>query len=168
MLAIAKVQEELDSMLELQDSDELTPEQKAQLTVYVQQLLQQKAEKADGLAQYFRLAAAEAEAYEEEGKRLIDKGKAVKKRIDYMKQAASSFMQAFGIKKIKGNAYTISLRKSEGVDVFDMDALQKDAGQFVKTKIEYAPDKIAIKEAIKSGESVPGARLVERECLQVR
>lgn len=52
----------------------------------------------------------------------------------------------------------LAVRKSESVEVDDPEALPP---AFVRTKTE--PDKAAIKAALKAGDKVPGARLVENE-----
>ena len=59
----------------------------------------------------------------------------------------------------------ISYRKSTSVDVFDMDKLPKE---YIKTKIETSPDKIAIKNAINDGQNIDGAKLVTNYGIQLK
>jgi len=70
-----------------------------------------------------------------------------------------------GIEKIESPLFKISLRRSEAVEVDVVEALPT-AFQNVKNVI--TPDKIAIKEAIKKGENVFGARLVENFNLSIK
>lgn len=59
----------------------------------------------------------------------------------------------------------ISYRKSDSVEVFDFDNLPE---KYIKTKIEKNPDKVAIKDAIKNGEEINGAKLVTNYNIQIK
>ena len=85
--------------------------------------------------------------------------------IDRMKQALDGFMVASGKKKEKTPFFTVSYRKSQSVDVVDATAIPTE---YIKVKTETAPDKVAIKEALKSGKEVAGCQLKETESLQIR
>lgn len=167
MPTFANIQEEISNMLAVAD-DDLDDSQKQLMDAYLDDLAIQEAGKIDSFGRLIKLEQARNEACEAEGRRLIAKAKAGEKRLDYLKSRYAETMQRHGIKSIKGNAYSLSLRKSERVEVDDLNLLQKEAGQFVKTKVEIQPDKKAIGLALKVGQSVPGCRLVERETLQVR
>lgn len=72
-------------------------------------------------------------------------------------------MEEFGIELIEGRTLKISFRKSESVEVDNVDELDE---KFKKVKVEA--DKTAIKQAIKNGEEIKGARLVKNNNLQIR
>jgi hypothetical protein len=74
-------------------------------------------------------------------------------------------MQMFDVTELKTPLLKINFRKSESIEVTDIDLLDAD---FVKTTITKAADKIAIKEAIKSGENVQGAILQTNLNLQIK
>lgn len=59
----------------------------------------------------------------------------------------------------------ISYRKSDSVDVTNFEELPEE---FIKTKIEKTPDKVAIKNAIKDGNTVNGAKLVTNYNIQIK
>ena len=59
----------------------------------------------------------------------------------------------------------ITYRKSDSVDVYDFEHLPE---KYIKTKVESSPDKIAIKNAIKDGESIEGAKLVTNYNIQIK
>lgn len=59
----------------------------------------------------------------------------------------------------------ITYRKSDSVDVYDFEHLPE---KYIKTKIETSPDKVAIKNAIKDGESIEGAKLVTNYNIQIK
>lgn len=67
--------------------------------------------------------------------------------------------------RIKAPGIAIGTRKSESVEIFDEAQLPKE---YLKEKITTAPDKTAIKIAIKAGKDVAGARIVENRNLSVK
>ena len=105
----------------------------------------------------------EIEIYEREIKRLTEIKDQMKKRKEWLKTNLSNAMQEFGVVELKGKTIKLSFRKSESVEVDDIDALDD---RFKRIKIE--PDKTAIKTALKLGEKVEGARLVENQNLQIK
>ena len=98
-------------------------------------------------------------------KRLNALKKPLVNSIDRLKNNLSQAMQMFEVTELKTPLLKINFRKSESVEVTDIDLLDAD---FVKTTITKAADKIAIKEAIKSGENVQGAVLVTNQNLQIK
>lgn len=96
----------------------------------------------------------------------------LKKRIEHntssinrMKQALDGFMTASGKKKEKTPFFSVSYRRSQSVDVVDATAIP---AEYIKVKMETAPDKVAIKEALKSGKEVAGCQLKDTESIQIR
>ena len=59
----------------------------------------------------------------------------------------------------------ISYRKSDSVEVTDFENLPEE---YIKTKIEKNPDKVAIKNAIKGGKEVKGAKIVTNYNIQIK
>ena len=59
----------------------------------------------------------------------------------------------------------ISYRKSDSVEVADVEMLPEE---YVKTKIEKNPDKVAIKNAIKGGKEIKGAKIVTNYNIQIK
>ena len=105
----------------------------------------------------------EIELYDREIKRLTERKQALKNAQERVKNNLKSAMEEFGIVEIKGKTLKISFRKSESVEVENVDLLDD---KFKRVKVEA--DKTAIKQAIKSGEEVRGARLVKNNNLQIR
>lgn len=101
--------------------------------------------------------------YNNEIVRLTQRAKVLRNTRNKIKNGLENAMQEFGIKEIQGKTLKISLRKSESVEVDNLDLLDD---KFKRVKVEA--DKTAIKQAIKSGEQVVGARLVENNNLQIR
>ena len=59
----------------------------------------------------------------------------------------------------------ISYRKSDSVDVFNMDLLPS---KYIRKKVEESPDKTAIKNDIKDGKDISGERIVNNYNIKVK
>lgn len=105
----------------------------------------------------------EIDLYDREIKRLTERKQALKNAQERVKNNLKSAMEEFGIVEIKGQTLKINFRKSESVEIDNVNLLDD---RFKRVKVEA--DKTAIKQAIKSGEEVKGARLVENNNLQIR
>ncbi len=111
-----------------------------------------------------QLAAYKAQI-DEETKRLTAMSKMLGNRIDYLADATSEVLQACGIERIDGVQSVISFRRSEQTVIDDESELP---AEYIVTKITTAPDKTKIKNAIKAGQEVAGARLVEKRNIQIK
>jgi hypothetical protein len=98
-------------------------------------------------------------------KRLQALKKPLVNSIDRLKNNLSQAMQMFEVTELKTPLLKINFRKSESIEVTDIDLLDAD---FVKTTITKAADKIAIKEAIKAEIPVRGAVLITNYNLQIK
>jgi hypothetical protein len=98
-------------------------------------------------------------------KRLQALKKPLVNSIDRLKNNLSQAMQMFDVTELKTPLLKINFRKSESIEVTDIDLLDAD---FVKTTITKAADKIAIKEAIKAEIPVRGAVLITNYNLQIK
>ena len=78
------IEEELSAMLSIPD-DELTDEQRMDLEAYLDELVQQEADKIDRFCQFIRIETERAEAIKEESRRLARKAQTAQSRIDYIK-----------------------------------------------------------------------------------
>lgn len=98
-------------------------------------------------------------------KRLNALKKPLVNSIDRLKNNLSQAMQMFEVTELKTPLLKINFRKSESVEIEDIGLLDSN---FIKTTITKTADKIAIKDAIKSGENVQGAVLVTNQNLQIK
>jgi len=98
-------------------------------------------------------------------KRLQALKKPLTNSIDRLKNNLTQAMQMFDVTELKTPLLKINFRKSESIEVTDVDLLDAD---FVKTTITKAADKIAIKEAIKAEIPVRGAVLITNYNLQIK
>lgn len=165
MPTFEQIQSEIASMLSIPD-DELTPEQRSAMDAYMDELATAEQNKVDGFGQFIKLQSALAEACKEEAKRLAAKAKSAESRLAYLKELYITSMRTNGLKKLSGNAYTISIRETEAVAVTaQMEELPE---LYRRTKTTVEPDKPTIKEALKGGLTIPGCALVKTYSLQVR
>jgi hypothetical protein len=70
-----------------------------------------------------------------------------------------------GTEKLESEFWKFSIRRSEAVEV---DLLEALPANYVTEKTTKSADKIAIKEAIKRGENITGARVIENFNLQIK
>jgi len=85
--------------------------------------------------------------------------------IDRLKNTLSNAMQLFGISELKTPTLKLSFRKSEQVILHDVNNLPQ---MYKIIKVTEQPDKMKIKEAIKSGADILGCELVVVENLQIK
>lgn len=105
---------------------------------------------------------AEEEMYDREEKNVHEK----KIRARNRKERTKAYLkQILDGEKIKTARVTVSYRKSESVEVDDVFNLPDI---YVRRKTVEEADKVKLKEALKSGEKIDGARLVENMNMSVR
>ena len=168
MATFEQIQEEITNILEI-PAEELDPSQQALVDEYLAELGVQEAAKVDSFSRWIREQDALAEHLKEESRRLAARSKAVANGIGRLKSHYLHVMMSNGLKKVSGEAYQISVRKSEAVEApSDPDALDALDPQFVRRKVTIEPDKAVIKEALKAGAEIPGCSLRENYSLSIR
>jgi hypothetical protein len=108
---------------------------------------------------------AEADIIDAEIDRLTTLKKQRLKAVERLENNISQAMQLYNVDKIETPILKISFRKSESVEINNM--AQIDA-KFLNEKVTVTPDKKAIKDAIKAGETVEGATLVINQNIQIK
>ena len=107
-----------------------------------------------------------AEAIDEEIKRLQVLKKSYTKKKDNLSNYIKMCMIANNIKAIETPIGKLSVvNNAESVEIYDESLIDK---KFIKTKIEETISKTDIKNAIKNGEEVQGARLVRNTRLAIK
>ena len=145
----------------LLETEELTPELEEALIINQDQLQAKAVNYAKVIANY----QAESDAIDQEIKRLKAMKDSREKKIEWLKESVKKAMLVSGIEKVESPLFKLAVRRSEAVEVDLVEALP-NAFQNVKNVV--TADKVAIKEAIKRGENVIGARLVENFNLQIK
>lgn len=107
-----------------------------------------------------------AEAIDEEIKRLQALKKSYTKKKENLSNYIKMCMIANNIKAIETPIGKLSVvNNAESVEIYDESLIDK---KFIKTKIEETISKTDIKNAIKNGEEVQGARLVRNTRLAIK
>lgn len=143
---------------ELCDSEE-------ELGLYLDQAKMQLQEKAGNIVKFRQYLTTRADAIGIEIKRLSDLQKQSLKRAENLENYISYSMTKNGIDKIETDIATLSFRKSESIEVENAELIPSE---YIIIKEVKQVDKIAIKKAIKDGETVNGAILKQNLNLQIR
>ena len=122
-------------------------------------------EKVIATAEFIKRIRADEEAYKAEIERMVKEKKALERKEEFLKDLLNANMVAAKVQKFEDVTCKISYRKSEKVEVENLDLLPEEFKVSVTT---INPDKNAIKEAIKAGQEVNGAKVVECMNLQVK
>ncbi len=156
-----EITREAQELAFLLETDELTPELEAALLINQDQLQV----KAGNYAKVIANIQSDSDAIDVEIKRLKSIKDTKDRSINRLKEALRDAMLISGIDKIESSLFKLSLRRSEAVEVDVVEALPN---AFVNVKNVVTADKVAIKEAIKRGEFVMGARIIENFNLQIK
>lgn len=152
---------EMKNLTLLLEEGELTTELEQALTITQDQLQA----KAIDYAYVIRNLESDSDAIDNEIKRLKAMKEAKDKAKDRMKEAVRNAMISAGIDKIESSLFKLSLRRSESVEVVNIDQLPES---LITVKKTVSADKVKIKEFIKSGLTVEGAILIENYNLQIK
>lgn len=152
---------EAQSIASALEEGEFTPEMETALAINQNELQ----EKAINYGYAIKSMEDDVTAINEEIKRLQAIKTAKSNAIDRMKESVSNAMQIYNIEKVTSPTLNLSFRKSETVEVELVEALSNDF-KIVKTMV--TADKVAIKQAIKKGENITGARIVQKLNLQIK
>lgn len=163
MPTFMQIQDEIAGMLSIPD-DELTDEQRETMCSYLDMLGDQEQAKVDSFAQFVKLESARAEALKAEAARLASKARTAAGRIAFLKEKYLDAMQRNGLTNVRGQVYALSVRSMDVVTITNEVMLPK---RYVVEKTTIMPDKLAIKDALKNGEAIPGAILDKSYSLRV-
>ena len=156
-----EITQEAQYLAVLLETEELTPELEEALIINQDQLQAKAVNYAKVIANY----QAESDAIDQEIKRLKAMKDSRDKKVEWLKESVKKAMLVSGIEKVESPLFKLAVRRSEAVEVDLVEALPN---VFQNVKNVVTADKVAIKEAIKRGENVTGARLVENFNLQIK
>lgn len=122
-------------------------------------------EKIENTGLYIKNLNADIEQLRAEECALQQRRKSKENRVKSLKNYMTYSLQQAGQNKFETPRLALSFRKSSAVEVEDVEKLPKE---YKKIKTEISPDKTAIGKALKAGEEIAGAILVERLSLQVK
>lgn len=125
-----------------------------------------------------KMIDGEIEVIDKEIKRLTAEKSARENKKEWLKRRVDCFVKrqftdeegnidTEGLHKYKLDLphSKISYRKSDSVEIINPDLLPS---KYIKKKVEEKPDKVAIKEAIKNGKDISGAKIVTNYNIQIK
>lgn len=121
--------------------------------------------KLEGCALWIKNLEADVEAMKAEEKKLAERRRVLENKAERMRDYVARSMQTFGDPRIETARVALSFRKSEALVIADGAEIPE---AYVVTKTTTAPDKTALKKALKAGEVIPGVTIEQRHNLQVK
>lgn len=121
-------------------------------------------EKVDNIVKLIRNTESDIEGYKAEEKRLNARRKSLENTVTSLKNYLDSSLKGLGLKEVKTTLFTCKFQKSKAS--VDIENLEDIPSGYIKIKKEA--DKIALYTALKMGEEVPGAKLVQNETLKIK
>ena len=122
-------------------------------------------DKATNIAGLTKDLQSDIEAIKAEEKRLADRRRFAENKVRWLKAYVQDCMETTGQSKIKTPLFTFTLQKNPPSVEVDMSKLPK---KYIVETISQAPDKAAIKAAMKAGEDVPGAVISQGVSLRIK
>lgn len=128
----------------------------------LEQLQMDRDEKIENICLYIKDLYAETDAIYNERRALEEREKASEKKADSLSRYLQVMLNG---QKFKTAKCAVSYRKTQAVQITDESLLPKE---YLRFKTTSAPDKTAIKDAIKAGKDVPGATLEDRTSMSIK
>lgn len=130
-------------------------------TEKLEQLQMEETSKIENIACWIKNLLSDAEALKVQKQTFADRQKAVENKAESLKKYLSDYLAG---QKFSTDKVAISFRKTSSVNVTDMSALPEEYLKFA----EPTPDKTAIKNAIKSGQKISGAEILENQSISIK
>ncbi|MGX2956392.1 siphovirus Gp157 family protein [Ursidibacter arcticus] len=151
--------ESYQNLLELLDNEEFQDNE--DIINALETIKEEFSEKADNVVRLIKNAEAEATAIAPELKRLTARKQA---RENLAKRLKQYLLENMTEQKIKTNLFTISVAKTQAVDV----QVPVNNLPLAYQKISIEPNKTELKKAIKAGEVIEGVSLIDSPYLAIR
>lgn len=128
----------------------------------LEKLQMDRNDKIENLLLWVKDLRAEAKAVRNERKALDARADAADKKADSI---AAYVQKALNGEKFSTSRCAVSYRKSSSVQVIDQGLIPDE---YLRKRTYVEPDKIAIKDVLKSGGKVPGAYLDEKQSMTIK
>lgn len=122
-------------------------------------------EKLSNCAIYVKNLKADIEAMKNERNTLSERIKVAENKTERLQSYMSDCMAVAEIDSVITPQAEIRRRKSSAVDIIDESLLPRE---FVKVTTTEKVDKIGIMKALKEGEEIPGAAIIERRKVSIK
>ncbi len=139
-----------------------------EIKVYMDTISLEREAKLEGYAMVIKNLENENAGIKAEEDRFAKRRKYNENAIARMKERMAETLEtvepdAKGVKRLKTEKFTFSFRKSSKVEVSNIDSLPQ---QYVKVERTISRSELA--KALKAGEQIEGAQLVENQSLSIR
>jgi len=162
-LTIYQIEQSYNQLAEelIDNGGEITPELSEALAITEEQLQN----KSVAYSFVIKQMDADVDIIDAEIKRLQAAKKQREKASDYLKDRIKHAMDTFQIEEIKTPLVKINFRKSETVEVENVNSLPM---AYKTVKVVETADKVAIKAALKDGVEVTGCSIATHRNLQIK
>ncbi len=120
-------------------------------------------EKLEGYAMVLKNIESDIAGIKAEEKRLADRRKSMESNISRIKENVADTLLTVEGNRVKTEKFTFSFRKSTSVQIENDAAIPP---QFIK--VEKTISRAELTKALKAGEQIEGAQLVENQSLSIR
>ena len=145
----------------IESGGEVTPQQELNLQITREQLQ----DKGTNYAFVIKKLDAECDIIDAEIKRLSELKKVRQNACERLKSNISHAMHTFEVDKIESPLIKISFRKSQAVEVDDVNSLPTE---YKVVKVTEQADKMKIKQALQNGEQIHGCSIITNTNLQIK
>jgi hypothetical protein len=161
MKTLFEITQEAIELASILEEGEFTPELHERLSITEGELR----DKAINYGKVIKTFEGDINLIDAEIKRLQALKSSKNKVIDRMKESVTTAMVSFHVDVIDTTIMKIFFRKSEAVEIEDENLVPEE---YKLSRVVVNPDKIRIKQLLKSGEDVPGCQIVEKLNLQIK
>lgn len=154
MATLFEINQEILDCIDLETGEIIEPEK-------LEALQMDKHEKLRNIAFVALNAAADAKAYEEQERKFAARKKAAKSTVEWAKETLARELAG---KKMKEAEFSVSYRKSETVEIADINSVPDEFLAPQPPKV----DKAGLKKAIKGGAVIDGVTIAEKQNIQIK
>ena len=122
-------------------------------------------DKLEACAVVVKELRADAEAIRDEERKLAERRHAKERKAEWLRNYIAYNLETIGQTKLETPRAVIRTRRTRSVDVYDVDSLPEE---YKRSETVTTPRKREIGDAIKEGETIPGARLIENDSVSIR
>lgn len=161
MKTLFEITQEVIELASLLEEGEFTPELEERLNINREEL----EEKAINYGKVIKTIQVDVDAIDKEITRLYALKEVKERVIERMKDSVSNAMQLFKVDKIETPIMKLSFRKSKVLEITDGKQILEI---YKKRKDVVTIDKAYIKKMLRDGYKVAGAKIVEKQNLQIK
>lgn len=118
--------------------------------------------KIESVALWVKNLLSDAEAFKAEKEAFAEREKAAKNKAESLKTWLSNALNG---QNFTTNRVSVGFRKSKSVLIEDE---SKIPFEFIREKVETAPDKTLIKKVLESGDEIPGCKISVNTNIQIK